>query len=309
MEGLERLSTVSFPERQQLDLWNCWTSGNWSGLSVSSKRRAFPAELAKLQAGSIKFARVKSDESVVMRNPQARDGDRLILHFQKSGASLNRQCGQEAELNSGDFTLLRLDEHYALDTSQGQDLLVAEFDEAPLLERLGTTALAGAIRFDESAPGVRMIGEMIDCLCNGELGDLDSHSAMLIERSFLDLVALAVAGNRLAVAGRGSSALFRIAVAEIERSRDDPALTTSVLAERLGVSPRALQLSFAHVGKTPSAYLMERRLDLAAARLSTRTQNITELAFDCGFNSSAHFTRSFTRRFGVPPRRYRKGPA
>jgi AraC-like DNA-binding protein len=33
---------------------------------------------------------------------------------------------------------------------------------------------------------------------------------------------------------------------------------------------------------------------------------LTEIAFSWGFNSAAHFTRTFHEKYGVPPREYRR---
>lgn len=302
----EFLSTRDVPRLRQLDCWNQWAASNWNGISVSSRGLGFPAELTKFQAGNTRFSRVISHASAVRRQPGQQDGKRLILHYQQAGATSNRQCGRESVLAPGDLTLLRLDEGYDLDTSNELDLLIAEFDEQALRDRLGVPAVRSAIRLDAQAPGVALIGQMLAGLCGGAQVPVDGQAEYLIERSFLDMLALAVMSSERMMAGRGSGTLFRRAVAEIERARDDAALSPPLLAERLGISQRALQLAFAETGTTPSAYLMERRLDLAAQRLGCESASITEIALDCGFASSAHFSRCFSQRFGVSPRGYRR---
>jgi AraC-like DNA-binding protein len=88
----------------------------------------------------------------------------------------------------------------------------------------------------------------------------------------------------------------------------DPDLGVAGIAAALGVSPRYLQMLFAAAGATPSAYILDRRLRLAAERLRRREAPcVTEVAMALGFNDLTHFGRAFRRRFGVTPRDYRDG--
>ncbi|WP_206244754.1 helix-turn-helix domain-containing protein [Novosphingobium terrae] len=304
--GREVLSTRELPLRRQLDCWNDWAMENWQGIAISSREAGFPADLVKCEVGNIRFSRVRSCSSRVRRQARGTGPQRMILHFQEGGATRNRQCGREATLGTGDLTLLRLDDHYDLDTSRDVSLLIAEFDEQALRDRVGAAAIRGAIHLDAAVPAVGLVGQMLTTLVSEAPFQAGDQAGALLERSFLDMVALAVLSNDTALAGRGAGALFRRTVAEIERSPDDAELSGQELARRLGVTQRALQMAFAEAGTTPSAYLMDRRLDLAAQRLASRPESITRIALDCGFASSAHFSRCFARRFGVSPRDYRQ---
>jgi AraC-like DNA-binding protein len=86
-------------------------------------------------------------------------------------------------------------------------------------------------------------------------------------------------------------------------------LTARRIADDLGISARSVQIIFAAMGSTPSAYIQSRRLDHAAAQLVRlkRDAPITQIAFDSGFNDLSTFCRLFRRRFGVAPRDYRAG--
>lgn len=79
----------------------------------------------------------------------------------------------------------------------------------------------------------------------------------------------------------------------------------SALAKHCGVSERHLQrvlrLKF---GKSPRAWLAERCLARAAASLQ-QTMLVKEVAAEAGFKSPAHFTRKFTRQYGISPSAFR----
>jgi len=52
---------------------------------------------------------------------------------------------------------------------------------------------------------------------------------------------------------------------------------------------------------TPGQWLRAKRLDRAAVLLHDEAANITQVAFECGFEDSSHFSRVFKRRFGESP--------
>lgn len=62
-------------------------------------------------------------------------------------------------------------------------------------------------------------------------------------------------------------------------------------------------------GETPGKWLLARRLDHAAALLREGRRNVTEAAFESGFEDVSHFSRAFKQRFGEPPSRLRAEPA
>jgi transcriptional regulator GlxA family with amidase domain len=58
---------------------------------------------------------------------------------------------------------------------------------------------------------------------------------------------------------------------------------------------------------TPIKWLWTQRVMAAAASLiSNKTFSLTDVAFSCGFTSSAHFSRLFKLTYGVKPSHFRK---
>ena len=77
-------------------------------------------------------------------------------------------------------------------------------------------------------------------------------------------------------------------------------------AEELGVSKSLLNKKLQSlVGESPNQFLRSYRLKVARGLLeknrTTREMNISEIAFEVGFNDSKYFTRCFTKQFGVNP--------
>ncbi|MBO9660199.1 MAG: helix-turn-helix domain-containing protein, partial [Chitinophagaceae bacterium] len=54
-------------------------------------------------------------------------------------------------------------------------------------------------------------------------------------------------------------------------------------------------------GVSPGKWLMEKRLNHAHHLLANMGRTVAEAAFESGFESYSHFSRSFRARFGYPP--------
>jgi AraC-like DNA-binding protein len=97
----------------------------------------------------------------------------------------------------------------------------------------------------------------------------------------------------------------------IQKNYAKPGLSTEDIAQHLEITPRYVQMALASEGLTPSEYLKVCRLQAARRLLSSTAlvdRSITEIAFECGFTSSAHFSTEFRKRFGVSPRGFRRSP-
>jgi AraC-like DNA-binding protein len=106
--------------------------------------------------------------------------------------------------------------------------------------------------------------------------------------------------------------LRREALTFIRKNLADPALNAASIAAALGVNTRYVQRLFCNIGTTPQHYILQQRLDAAAARLRRSHPDdvkITDIAYDLGFNDPSYFARAFKRRFKATPREYRDGIA
>jgi acetamidase/formamidase/AraC-like DNA-binding protein len=94
----------------------------------------------------------------------------------------------------------------------------------------------------------------------------------------------------------------------IERNLGDPGLTPARAAQTAGISERYVQKLFEGIGDNFTHYVRERRLQRACADLASPAEahhTISEIAYRYGFGDSAHFSRTFRRRFGLAPREFR----
>lgn len=95
----------------------------------------------------------------------------------------------------------------------------------------------------------------------------------------------------------------------IEKNLSDPYLAIEKIAEENHCSVRTIHRLFKinDIGSV-SHYIWNRRIVSAAEMLidpGYLTHSITDIAFNCGFSSSTHFSRVFKSCYGMTPRQYR----
>ena len=63
------------------------------------------------------------------------------------------------------------------------------------------------------------------------------------------------------------------------------------------------------VGRSPAQYVLHARLESARRQLRENRKSITDIALDCGFGGSSHFSTVFQQAYHQSPRQYRQLPA
>jgi AraC family transcriptional regulator len=66
---------------------------------------------------------------------------------------------------------------------------------------------------------------------------------------------------------------------------------------------RAFKLTF---GRTPHAYLMQRRVEAASHLMRVSDRSLSDIAVACGFTDQAHLCRLFRQRMGRSPAAWRR---
>ncbi len=82
------------------------------------------------------------------------------------------------------------------------------------------------------------------------------------------------------------------------------------LEEFAKISLRSLTVFKKEFTKTfnssPGKWLLQKRLEYAQVLLSTSQNNVNEIVYEAGFESTTHFSRVFKEKFGLAPMQYRK---
>jgi AraC family transcriptional regulator len=95
-------------------------------------------------------------------------------------------------------------------------------------------------------------------------------------------------------------------VEEYVRAHLDDDLALEDLAQEVGLSKYHFSRRFKRrTGQSPYQFVIYERVRTARRLLRNTTRPLAQIAFDVGFSSQSHFTRTFKRHVGVPPGRYR----
>lgn len=142
-----------------------------------------------------------------------------------------------------------------------------------------------------------------------ELKQPDPISATMVECHATQLLGqmLRLNGFHKEPAKGGLSSFDLKRAVDMIETLSDGRPTLADLAKEIGVSRFHFWRAFKQsTGMTPHAFIAQRRLEQAADMLRSTSLSATEIAMECGFGSSSHFTTAFKRAFGAVPTEFRR---
>lgn len=96
----------------------------------------------------------------------------------------------------------------------------------------------------------------------------------------------------------------------IQKKYKDPDLDVHALADAMGMSRSVLNERIQQtLGQSIAQFIRTYRLNVAKEMISSRTShdmNISEIAYEVGFNDPKYFTRCFTKEFNITPSEMQK---
>lgn len=273
----------------------------------------YAGQIWQQSVGRAKFFEIQCDPLVVERSREQIDEnpDRCFYALiQIAGQTLVRQAGRSLLLEPGDFTLIDNVEPYVLASSRPIHRLLVRMSQADFDRRIGDSSRIPATHFSirgGSAPLAleffKLIVRDADRLSLSEMQVFSTHT--------LDVLASATQSGT-ALKYRTADAPRSTLIARIKESVGAnlcaPNLLPAGIAATHGISTRYLHKLFNASGQSVCDWIRERRLatcylDLCDPSLANLT--ITEIALGRGFNDASHFSRTFRKHFGRPPRSVR----
>ena len=258
-------------------------------------------------------ARLGAGPQVLSPAPQNADLP-LILISLEEGATL-KAGGSRRALCAGDIAVLPRQEAWEIGFKREMHAVALSVASTAFHGRKTGSLSFGhprIVRADGLAAVLaRSLGaaaESLETLTATEWATLNQALAELL----LTLLRQPMNGNADAGGTTTREALLHRIYQTIERQLDDPDLTPARVAQAEGISERYLQKLFESTGDNFTHYLRQRRLHRTQAELSNplnASQSVSEIAYRCGFNDAAHFSRAFRERFGLSPRAFRRQEA
>lgn len=296
-------STSAIHPSERIEFWNAG-SDRIGGVRAETMSDVFDAEVSFRKLDELSLYRLASTpHRVTMNVLEPAGGKRLRLRYQQSGRSLVFQGQRGIEINSGQWMVV--DPHLSHAAVNHGDVshLWLEVPFSSLSEAELVTALSG----DAILPMDRSLaGDLLECM----------HHTVDAPGEFAPEVAKQLAGEMTGMFRKALRQLpglpaplsareetARRAREFVDRNLCDPDLSVMQIARELGCTPRYIHKAF-EGSETVSRYIWNRRLDMCRNQLEKhplKSQTLTDVAFDYGFNSSSHFSRSFRERFGTTP--------
>jgi AraC-like DNA-binding protein len=184
------------------------------------------------------------------------------------------------------------------------DECLSFFFEPDLVESIGDRAEAWQIGAAPPLSELMVLGELAQAAADGrsDIG-LDEVGCLLASR--LASVASGRTRSPAKVTARDRRRAVETALWIDAHSHRAIELTDA--AAQAGVSPfHFLRLFAGALGVTPHQYLVRSRLRHAARLLAEDNRDVTDVAYDVGFNDLSNFVRSFHRAAGVSPLKFRQ---
>ncbi|MDV6286615.1 helix-turn-helix domain-containing protein [Rhodococcus jostii] len=263
------------------------------------------------QIGHLQASVVTSTPQTFTRTQKlasAADRDLLAVGLVDRGSGYLAQDGRDCFVSGGDFAVYDTSRPFTWAMSGDWRLRVYTWPrESIAVSEAELQQLTASTVCTREGVGFFM-APMLDRLTQSGAGMSGEGAVRLAcEVAELTVTAAGEVSGRWRAAERGGERLREIQ-AFIEAHLTESALTHDRIAQEFFISPRTLHRLFAQGGYTVAAWIKNRRLEACRRALGSslaRNLTINEIGSRFGFSTPAFFSREFTGRYGVSPRRYR----
>lgn len=313
-------STSEVPRAQRLASLREAVSARFLDLHLAPLVRDTGGELDAFMSirelGGVRIARFCGSPLTAARMPAhldlSEDEGCYMLALHTRGIARASQRGRQVTLRPGDLALLDSAQPYAIELANSGPFehVAYQIPRARLDARSEQIERALAVRLPAGSDPGRLASPYLRTLAAPGWHTPTAGAAPLVEAGLDVLVnALLLAADVEAPAASRQAGLLHQLKGHTRARLGERDLTPAGVAAAHYLSTRQLHRLFAREGTTFGTWVREERLrrcrrDLADPRL--RDVSIAELAARWGYRSAAHFTRSFSARYGVGPRDFRR---
>jgi AraC-like DNA-binding protein len=224
------------------------------------------------------------------------DGEpQVVMHVMRTGSLWLAQGDDVVGVGQGLLCIRDTSRPWRFRFDRSSTMRVVLISRDTLRSCLGKAALPALTVLHRRTPGVRLLLSHLDQLTRPVVPD-SAHEYTP------EMLAAVLSGDGVELAAELQQSLAdaarRIADAALRRAD----LSPSMIAAALAVSVRTLHRAFADTEESIMGYVRRRRLEMAAGDLAGPARpTVSEVATHWHFTDSSHFSRSFTRRYGIPP--------
>jgi AraC-like DNA-binding protein len=235
--------------------------------------------------------------------------DTFKLMLQSRGQALLSHAGQHAELGAGDLVLMDGSRPFRLEMAPRYGQVVLELPRRLVSRRCNGVLGRAGERLAGAEPAHALLFRALDAIVRQVPMLTPAERSPLLEAVVALLSSFVGSGASPASEFDGR---FSRACADLEGNLGDPELSAAMLARLQGISRRHLDAIFSARGQSPERLIWERRLERITEDLRNPAharRRLIDIALSWGFNSQAHFSRAFRRKYGQSPSEFRRDSA
>lgn len=314
LDGYQK-NTDDLPVKERFDYWSEAVCDEFVSLDCSQPIRGdFNGEIrGGIGMPNLRFSEIIADPQMVKRSKRqiARSTESdFLISFQLANQGVLRQSGREAILNPGQFVLYDSTQPYSLSFSEHFHQFVVQMPQDVLSRHLVKPEQYTAIPI----AGNLGLGSVLTSFIFSLVREINAEQQVPAELSdnLVNMIALAFSAS-VKLEQLGDQSVIRCSLKQrigqyIDNNLRDPQLNNQRIADAQGISLRYLHKLYQGEEETLHSIVLHRRLDQAKQLLldpNHQGNNIEQIAYNLGFSSAPHFSRSFKKHFGASPSDYR----
>jgi AraC-like DNA-binding protein len=283
----------------------------WQSLNSETQRMAFQfgrdaagqARSRSWSLGNLDFIALTAENMSLTPVDAALEGN-VFLKLVRSGSMQVVSKGEERRFDAGSLLITDPTAHYEQRFQNATELLSLKFPKKLLTARNLRNNSPGLVVPDVKSTDTRALAEYM--LVIASQNGSTSHALREAQaRHMLDLISVVIGDPSAVTRVYGIDPTLYRAQNYISQRLHDVDLNVNSIASSLGVSQSRLHRAFSASDMSLMRYVWSCRLERAADLLSRRGRTkvtIKEIAYRCGFENAAHFSRTFKDRFGITPK-------
>jgi len=220
------------------------------------------------------------------------------------------QSGRSGVISAGEYVLLSQMEFYELTCEADAPLLMLRLPAGELRGRLTSIDDHIGRRFGANAQMARLLVGLLRSVAD-VFADCAPPNPEALATEIFGFITLAIGAEDRGSALDVRNARYRLRrriFDFIDSNLGDQDLSPKKIAANIRISPSYLYSLFNDDDTTVGQFLQVKRLQRAYELLVADPKGhltIAEIAYQVGFKNVSHFSRSFSRHFGMPPRNAR----
>lgn len=302
-------TTEDLPRAKRYDAWRAAICDCYVHVDVrATQPESYKGFIREARFGDVVLTDILLSEQSIRRSAQhisKLDKDCYYLQLLHRGNLTVLQRGASYTSNAARGTIFSATEQYELQCSGEVRSLYLELPRDEFAERFPRERIPVSATINSTQGLGRIATEFCSMLAT-ESSKLDADVRLQLGGQLMDMLAVTLQSAEADMPSSDGSvqqARLRLVKQWIERQLGEPDLSLERIASANGMSLRYLHQLFQAGDMSASEWIWDRRLQLSYGEIAKGDgRSITSIAFDHGFNSSAHFSTLFRRKYGVTPR-------